>query len=140
MTRTYLDAGVLIVAARGQDHGARKAFAILNDSTRTFAASVFLQLEVVPKALSYQRQAEHAFYQDYFAAVRHWPESLEHVVQEAYRIAQEHGVAAMDALHVAAALAVQAEEVITTERPEKPMHRVSGIPVIALQTIGSDPQ
>jgi len=62
------------------------------------------------------------------------------VVQEAYRIAQEHGVAAMDALHVAAALAVQAEEVITTERPEKPMHRVSGITVIALHTIGADPQ
>lgn len=46
MTRTYLDAGVLIVAARGHDQGARKAFTILNDNTRTFAASVFLQLGV----------------------------------------------------------------------------------------------
>lgn len=140
MTRTYVDAGVLIVATRGHENAAQKAFTILNDSNRTFAASIFLQLEVLPKALYHKQQAESEFYQDFFAAVQHWPESLDRVTQEAYRIAQEHGLSAVDALHVASAMAVGAEELITTERPGKPIHRVTGMTVIALQTIGEDQQ
>jgi predicted nucleic acid-binding protein len=57
--------------------------------------------------------------------------------QSAYRIAQEHGLSAIDALHIAAAIATGAEEFITTEKPGKPIYRVSSINVIALQGVGA---
>ncbi|MDE5119367.1 MAG: hypothetical protein O4965_04050 [Trichodesmium sp. St19_bin1] len=38
----------------------------------------------------------------------------------------------MDALHVAAAISVNADELITTEKSSKPMHRVTQIKVISI--------
>ncbi|MCE2671859.1 MAG: hypothetical protein LW728_22240 [Microcystis sp. 49638_E5] len=38
-----------------------------------------------------------------------------------HEIAGTYGLAAMDALHVAAALQIQADELITTEKPTKPI-------------------
>ena len=38
----------------------------------------------------------------------------------------------IDALHVAAAASLQAEELITSERPEKPIHRTARIRVITI--------
>ncbi len=38
----------------------------------------------------------------------------------------------MDALHVAAALQIQADELITTEKPTKPMHRVREIQIVSI--------
>jgi predicted nucleic acid-binding protein len=46
-----------------------------------------------------------------------------------HEIAGTYGLAAMDALHVAAALQIQADELITTEKPTKPMHRVREIQI-----------
>ena len=45
MTLTYVDAGVLIVAARGGEARSERALALLLDAGRTFAASAFLRLE-----------------------------------------------------------------------------------------------
>ncbi|CCI09169.1 MAG: hypothetical protein DWQ51_10615 [Microcystis wesenbergii TW10] len=47
-------------------------------------------------------------------------------------IAGTYGLAAMDALHVAAALQIQADELITTEKPTKPMHRVREIQIVSI--------
>ena len=47
---TYLDSGVLINAFRGVNEVSLKATEILDDSTRLFATSVFVQLETLPKA------------------------------------------------------------------------------------------
>ncbi|NCR04519.1 MAG: type II toxin-antitoxin system VapC family toxin [Microcystis aeruginosa LG13-03] len=46
-----------------------------------------------------------------------------HVEEDAvsHEIAGTYGLAAMDALHVAAALQIQADELITTEKPTKPI-------------------
>lgn len=49
--RTYVDAGVLIAAARGKDDVAVKAIQILDDPDREFVSSPFLRLEVLPKAV-----------------------------------------------------------------------------------------
>jgi len=48
---------------------------------------------------------------------------LLHVEEDAvsHEIAGTYGLAAMDALHVAAALQIQADELITTEKPTKPI-------------------
>lgn len=134
MIRTFLDAGVLIVAARGSDTTSFKASAILNDMSRLFVASMFLQLEVLPKAIYFKRQDEADFYRAFFASVQLWAEPLEHVTHVANQIAQENGLSALDALHVAAAIVADAEELITTEKLSKPIHRVSGIKVITLQS------
>jgi hypothetical protein len=47
---TFIDAGVLIAAARGTGIKALKAFSVLDDPSREFASSLFVQLEVLPKA------------------------------------------------------------------------------------------
>ncbi|MBE8995049.1 hypothetical protein [Microcystis aeruginosa] len=49
-----------------------------------------------------------------------------------HEIADTYGLAAMDALHVAAALQIQADELITTEKPTKPMHRVREIQIVSI--------
>ncbi|TRU81004.1 MAG: hypothetical protein EWV76_22055 [Microcystis novacekii Mn_MB_F_20050700_S1] len=56
-----------------------------------------------------------------------------HVEEDAvsHEIAGTYGLAAMDALHVAAALQIQADELITTEKPTKPMHRVREIQIVS---------
>jgi hypothetical protein len=55
------------------------------------------------------------------------------LVQEAYEEAQATGLAALDALHVAAARRVGAEELVTSEGPTKPLHRARKLKVITLQ-------
>ncbi|NJO63943.1 MAG: hypothetical protein HC836_38905 [Richelia sp. RM2_1_2] len=46
----YIDSGVLINAFRGVDEVSIKATQVLDDSTRNFASSVFVQLETLPKS------------------------------------------------------------------------------------------
>ena len=38
----------------------------------------------------------------------------------------------MDALHIAAALSIDAEEFVTTEKTTKPMHRVTEIQITSI--------
>ncbi len=132
MKITYIDAGVLISATDGVGRIAEKALEILGDSQREFASSEFIKLEVSPKAV-YNKQIEEAqFYEEFFSDVTHWVSDLTHIVQEAHQIAAQYGLAAMHALHVAAALSVDAEEFVTTEKKTKPMFRVSGIKIISI--------
>jgi len=51
MSRTFIDAGVLITAARVGDEHAERAAAVLDDPNRAFASSIFLKMEVLPKAI-----------------------------------------------------------------------------------------
>ncbi|MFB2838068.1 type II toxin-antitoxin system VapC family toxin [Floridanema evergladense] len=132
MKRTFIDAGVLVAAARGVGDISEKALEILQDSEREFASSIFIKLEVLPKAI-YNRQTDEAeFYETFFSAVTYWANDVERIIEEAYRIACTYGLASMDSLHVAAALLVGAEELVTTEKPTKPMYRVTGIQVISI--------
>ncbi len=100
---TYVDAGVLIAAARGRSAEASRALAVQGDAAREFAASDFLRLEVLPKAIYNQRQAEVAFYERFFQGVGPWAAMSQALIDSARAIATEHGLAAMDALHIAAA-------------------------------------
>ena len=67
--RTFLDASVLITAARGTGADANSALELLKDPNREFVASPFLKLEVLPKAIFNQRTLEVEFYEAYFDAV-----------------------------------------------------------------------
>ena len=130
--RTYLDTGVLIAVARGKEDLAEKGLQILDDPDREFIASPFLKLEVLPKAVHGKHDDEVTFYEEFFSAVRYRIKASEHLVEEALRYANAHGLGGMDALHVAAAIEAEADELVTTEKPTKPMHRVKEVKVVSL--------
>jgi len=132
MTRTFIDSGVLIAAARGEGEIAEKALAILQDPNRELASSIFLKLEVLPKAIYNHRTSEVRFYEEYFDEVSYWATEINQIIQNAYREVSESGLGAMDALHVAAAVSVSAVELITNEKPEKSIHRTKSIQVISI--------
>ena len=132
MTRTFLDAGVLIAAIRGAPELADRAMELINDPERLFVSSEFVQLEVLPKALYYRQMEEVSFYRAYFASVIEMVPVSPALVSQAAEQAQRAGLAAMDALHIAAAKAGNAAEFITVERPGKPLFRVEGLSVQTL--------
>lgn len=130
--KTYIDSGVLIAAFQGIQLVSIKANQILNDENREFASSQFVKLEVLPKANFNKQEDEVEFYETFFSAVIHWATDLEQITQDAYQLGCTYGLAAMDALHVAAAIQIKADELITTEKPTKPMHRVREISIISI--------
>jgi predicted nucleic acid-binding protein len=127
VTLTFVDSGVLIAAARGTHEVSEQAFAILEDPDRTFASSEFVRLEVLPKAIYNQQADEAAFYETFFESVTSWASADNGIVEQALIEARSFGLAAMDALHVAAAVQLGADELVTTEKPTKPIHRTSSI-------------
>ena len=131
MTRTFLDAGILIAAVRGQEEEATRALAILEDPERIFVTSDFLRMEVLPKAIYYQRPAEVALYERYFTKAHFIPVSAE-LVAQAHMEACTFGLSALDALHTTFAKAGGAEEFITTESPTTPLFRVTGMIITPL--------
>ena len=132
MKRTFVDSGVLIAAARGQEDVALRAMSILDDPDREFASSAFVKLEIIPKAAYYGRHDEVRLYEEFFAAVAREPESLEAVVREAHSQARAWGLGAVDALHVAAAVLTDCDELVTPERPGKPIYRVKSVRVVGI--------
>jgi predicted nucleic acid-binding protein len=132
VTRTFLDAGVLIAAARGGDSIAVHAHAILDDQERHFVTSDYVRMEVLPKALYYRQSQEVLLYERFFSRAVQIVPSSSSLMMQAYTEARTFGLAALDALHVAAAKFSGTEEFITTERPTIPLFRVTGL---AIKTI-----
>ena len=123
---------MLIAAHRGQPPERQRALALLNDPSRTFVASPFLYLETVPKAIYHGNTAEVQFYWTYFDAVLRMVNDVEEIARVAQAEAERCGLAAMDALHVAAAYLGEADVLVTLERPASPMYRTSLVRVVAL--------
>jgi hypothetical protein len=67
VTRTFLDAGVLIAAARGRGIIAVRAHAILDDPERVFVTSDYIRMEVLPKALYHRQSQEVLLYERFFS-------------------------------------------------------------------------
>jgi predicted nucleic acid-binding protein len=127
-----VDAGVLIAAAKGKDDMALRAMHILDDPDREFASSAFIRLEVSPKAIHNKRVWEAEFYRDYFDHVSCWADDFAALLEQAYEKAASYGLSAMDSIHVASAISTSSEELVTTEKPGKPIHRVTEIRVVFL--------
>jgi predicted nucleic acid-binding protein len=131
LTRTFLDAGILIAAVRGQAKEAARALAILEDPERSVLTSDFLSMEVLPKAISSQRSAEVALYERYVARAHSIPVSAALVAQASLE-ACACGLAVLDALHLTCAKAGGAEEFITTDNPTQPLFRATGMVITPL--------
>lgn len=132
MIKTYLDSGVLIASARGIDQVSSKANLILDNDQREFIASCFVRLEILAKAKYHKQQDEVIFYESFFASCKFWANDLEKIVELAEEIAKKYGLNALDALHIASAISVNADEFITTEKTTKPLHKVTEITVISI--------
>ena len=102
--RTFIDAGVLIAAARGDDVPSTIALKIRDDQSREFASSPFIELEVLPKAVYNGKRDEVEFYEAFFDSVSFWEDDLAGIVKAGNTIARTFGLAAMDSLHVATAI------------------------------------
>jgi predicted nucleic acid-binding protein len=74
----------------------------------------------LPIPIKYKRKKEIAFYERYFAGVNVWVDDAS-IIQPAYDLACQQALGAVDALHLAAAIAVSAE-FISAERPSKPLY------------------
>jgi predicted nucleic acid-binding protein len=134
MPRSFPDSGLLIDAARA-DRTERGVIGVkyLGDPARTWLTSPFVRLETVPKASYTKRSIELEFYEDFFADpgvewCRDW-ERMETIADEQ---ARRYGLGALDAFHVAAAYLLGADELATTEKPGKPIHRSQLVRVVYL--------
>ena len=131
---TFVDSGVLITAARSKDLALRhRALTILSDPQRDFASSRFVWLEVMPKAIWIKNQAERNLYEAFFNSVSCWPRTHDAVIAQAEIEAAVAGLGSMDALHVAAAVLLGADELVTAEGPLKSIHRTQSIKVVSIR-------
>lgn len=97
---------------------------LLDDPDRALVASDAVRLEVQPKPCYEKRQQEIEFYDTVLGQAEHlkWcTDTLYH----AHDLAAKHGIAAMDAIHIATALDAGVEEFVTAEKSTKPMFRVT---------------
>ena len=70
---------------------------------------------------------------DFFAGVRDWAAPSEDLLRVAMQQARRFGLDAVDALHVAAALLLGAEELVTAEKLTKPIGRVTSLKVTTIR-------
>jgi predicted nucleic acid-binding protein len=131
--RTYVDASVLIAAARGTEEVSTVAMAVLSDPNREFVASAFLRLETTAPSTYHNFPDQAAFYEAYFAGVTIWTEISDELVAAACRECASTGIRSLDAIHLAAAAAVGADEFVTAERRSGPMDRTALVKVVSIR-------
>ena len=132
MKRTYIDSGVLIAAARGSGRLFDRAMAILADPSREFVSSAYVRLETVPKAVFFNRTAEAEFYEEFFKYSAIWAVFDDATMEKCFEEASRSGLSAVDAIHVVLAAEAGCEELVTTEKPEKPIHRTQRVRTISI--------
>ena len=121
------------MAWRGSN--ADTALALMEDSRREFYTSQLVRLELLPKPIFFKQKAEVEFYQAHFNLVKGEQVLNQELGKAAEELAHRYGIAAMDALHLAAALNQGVKEFITTEAPSKPIFRVRGIHVVSIHAM-----
>jgi len=119
---TYLDSNVLVQAATGANRQIQmRALAVITDPNRQFVSSLFSKMEVIPLAIHFGRGKERLFYETFFRRVQIWVDPSD-IYDNAFKLACQHALGAMDALHLAAA-AFTKTEFVSAEKPSKPLYR-----------------
>jgi predicted nucleic acid-binding protein len=133
--KTFLDSGVLITAWKGKN--AEIALSVLEEPARSFYSSYLVRMEVLPKPAFERKNPEIEFYNLHWERLEAEEPLSERLSQEAMALAKQYGLAAVDALHIAAAIRQGVEEFITTESPGKPLFRVKDLTVTSLQNLSA---
>jgi len=131
-TLTYIDSGVLIFAAQGTTTAAALALPFLADPHREYVTSDYVRLEVLPKATFHRRTAELDFYDLFFKTTSRSIPTSDDLLKYALEEACQRGIAALDAIHIACAVFGGAEEFITSEKTNKPIHRTQSVRVVSI--------
>ena len=121
----------------GQFHDV--AIALMEDNSRKFVTCENVQLELLPKPTFEKRLTEVEFYNEHFDRVLGCEPFSEALGKSAMALAKKYGLAAGDALNLAAAIRQDADEFVTSELPGKPLFRVRQIKVISLHSLLSFP-
>lgn len=133
MIRTFLDSGVLIDAARATEIEGQRALRFLSSAPRVYLTSPLVWLETVPKASFMRATKELGFYESFFSdSDLKWCRDWIRLEDIARIESVKHGLGATDALHVAAAHLLGADELVTTEKPGKALYRTDLVKVVAL--------
>ncbi len=91
-----------------------------------------LWLGIMPKALYHRQWQEAEFYKAVFAGAEQVRWTLD-VLASAHDLAPRYGLGAMDAIHVATVITAQVDELVSGEKPGKPMLQVEEINTISLR-------
>lgn len=133
--RTFLDSGVLLTAWKGKIRDRDAALSVMEDATREFHTGYMVKLELLPKPMYFKQEGEVEFYRAHWERVRKEEPLTAEVALEAFELAKRYGLAAADALNLAAAIRLDVQEFITSELPGKPLFRAKEIKVTSLHTI-----
>jgi len=131
-TLTYIDSGVLIFAAEGTTAAAALALPFLADPSREYVSSDYVRLELMPKATFHKRTAEVAFYNLFFTTTTRSIPTSEALLKYALEEACKTGIQGLDAVHIACAVFAGAEEFITSEKINKPIHRTKLVKMVSI--------
>ena len=91
-------------------------------------SSDYVRLETVPKAVFFNRTAEAEFFK--YSAI--WAVFDDATMANSFEEACRSGLSAVDAIHVVLAAQSGCEELVTTERPEKPIHRTQRVRTVSI--------
>jgi predicted nucleic acid-binding protein len=133
--RTVIDSCVLRAAFEGvEGEDNNKALAVLDDTNREFIAVDFIALETIPKPTFNKREEQALLFQSFFDEAPLHAEVSSEITTLAIQLASEHDITPIDALIVSSAIIGGADELITMEKPTKPMFRVKAVKVTSLQS------
>ena len=133
--RTVIDSCVLRSAFEGEEGEINKrALAVLDDTDREFIAVDFVALETIPKPTFNKRQEQALIFRTFFEEAPLHAEVSTAVTNLAMKLGCDYDIDPMDALIVSSAIVSGADELITMEKPTKPMFRVKSVKVISLQS------
>ena len=132
MTLTYIDSGVLIFASQGTASAASLALPFLSDPNREYVTSDYVRLEILPKAIFHGRAAEVEFYNAFFATTTRSVPTSEALLRYAFEEACKTGISGLDAVHIACAVFGGAEEFITSEKIDRPIHRTKLVKTVSI--------
>jgi hypothetical protein len=104
----------------------------LKDPNRVFLSSPFLDLELLPQVIQNRQREQQKFLETYLAATKRI-EDMRAIFRVAFREASTSAVSGVDALHVAAAYLLKADEFITTEKPGKAIYTNGLVHVLHLE-------
>lgn len=123
---------MLIFAAHATNPTSALALPFVTDPNREFVTSDYIKLEVLPKAIFHKQTLEVEFYEKFFAMNTICIPPSPALMAVGMAEASKTGMSGIDALHVAAARAAGADELVTNEKNTKPMHRTTLVKVVSI--------